>query len=62
MEGENEMVPRLRELLRERGVRVYTKRKKAKLIVMLRDNDPETPLQASPWALHKPKPRSQIKG
>ena len=44
MEGENEMVPRLGELLRERGVRGYTKRKKAKLIVMLRDSDPEPPL------------------
>ena len=60
MEDENDMVPRLRELLRERGVRGYTKKKKAKLILMLRHSDPEPPLQASPWALHHPKPRSQI--
>ena len=35
MEHGDHMVPRLRELLKEQGVRGYSRKKKAKLIVML---------------------------
>ena len=48
MEYEDHVVPRLREILRERGVRGYSGKKKAELIAMLRASDPQPPSRASP--------------
>ena len=43
MEYEGHMVPRLTELLKERGVRGYSGKRKAELIRMLRDSDSRLP-------------------
>ena len=46
------MVPGLKELLKEQGVRGYSRKRKAKLITILRDSDSRLPghseLQPSP--------------
>ena len=51
MEYEDHMVPRLKKLLRERGVKGYSRKKKAELIAMLRASNPQL--------LHSPKLESQ---
>ena len=54
MEHGDHMVPRLRELLKERGVRGYSRKRKAELIEMLRASDSRPP------GLSKPQPPPQL--
>ena len=53
MEYDQWTVPRLRDILKERGVRGYLRQRKAWLIAILRATDPQPP---STWELMRRRP------